>query len=118
MPRKTPDREVVESRGNIFEDLQLPRAKELYAKAELVRRMLSVIRKRGLTQKQAAKLLGIDQPKVSALLNGNFTGFSTDRLFRLLTRLGADIEITIKPKTSQRAQEEIRVSRKVTSKAQ
>ena len=117
MPKKIPDNEVHESSGNVFEDLQLPRAKELYVKSELVIQMLSIISKRKLTQSQAARRMGIDQPKVSALLNGNFSGFSTDRLFRLLTRLGADVEITIKPKTSRRAEGEIRVSRKVASKA-
>lgn len=117
MPRKTPDHEVHQSSGNIFADLKLPRAGELYAKAELVVQMYSIISKKGLTQKQAAKILGIDQPKVSALLNGQFSGFSIERLLRLLTRLGSDIEISIKPKASRRAHGEVRVSRKVAAKA-
>jgi predicted XRE-type DNA-binding protein len=116
MPKKTPDDAIHLSSGNVFEDLGLPRARELFAKAEIVRHMLAIISRRRLTQSQASKLLGIDQPKVSALLNGNFSGFSTDRLLRLLTRLGADIEIGISPKTSSRATGQIRVTRKIAVK--
>lgn len=112
MRKKTSDDAVHVSSGNVFEDLRLPKAQELYAKAEIVRNILAFISRQRLTQSQAAKLMGIDQPKVSALLNGNFSGFSTDRLFRLLTRLGADIEINILPRPSRRTHGEVRVSRK------
>lgn len=117
MPKKTPDHAVHVGSGNVFEDLGLPRARELYAKAEVVRNMLAILSQRRLTQSQAASLMGIDQPKVSALLNGNFSGFSTDRLLRLLMRLGADIEICIQPRASRRATGKIRVTRKITAKA-
>src|SRR6476469_3942811 len=56
-----------------------------------------VIAERKLSQVRAAKLLGIDQPKVSALLRGKLDGFSIDRLFRFLNALGRDVEIVIRP---------------------
>src|SRR5262245_26593642 len=85
------------SSGNVFADLGLKDPEELLAKAELVQRIADIIAERKLTQVRAAKLLGIDQPKVSALLRGKLDGFSTDRLFRFLNALGRDVEIVIRP---------------------
>lgn len=82
---------------NIFEDLKLPNAEELNAKAQLAYRICGILQERKLTQKKAAALLGIDQPKVSALLRGRLEGFSSDRLFRFLNDLGRDVEIVIRP---------------------
>jgi predicted XRE-type DNA-binding protein len=84
------------SSGNVFADLGLKNPEELLAKAELVQRIADIIAERKLTQVRAAKLLGIDQPKVSALLRGKLDGFSTDRLFRFLNALGRDVEIVIR----------------------
>ncbi len=81
----------------MFADLGLKHPEELLAKAELVQRISDIIAERKLTQVRAAKLLGIDQPKVSALLRGKLDGFSTDRLFRFLNTLGVDVEIVIRP---------------------
>ena len=81
----------------MFADLGLKNPEELLAKAELVQRIADIIAERKLTQVRAAKLLGIDQPKVSALLRGKLDGFSTDRLFRFLNALGRDVEIVIRP---------------------
>ena len=64
--------------------------------AQLVQRIADIIAERKLTQARAAELLGIDQPKVSALLRGKLDGFSTDRLFRFLNALGRDVEIVIR----------------------
>lgn len=97
------------SSGNVFADLQLPDAPELLAKAELVGRICDIIERRGLTQVQAAEILEVDQPKVSALMRGDLRGFSSDRLFRFLTALGRDIDIVIKPKPRARAEARIRV---------
>jgi predicted XRE-type DNA-binding protein len=69
------------------------------AKAELVRRICTILAERKLTQARAAALLGVDQPKVSALVRGKLDGFSTDRLFRFLNALGRDVEIIIRPVT-------------------
>ena len=85
------------SGGNVFADLGLRDADDLLAKAEIAHRLCSVIQARRLTQTQAAELLGIDQPKVSALMRGRLAGFSTDLLFRLLNALGQSVVITIRP---------------------
>ena len=88
---------VEPSSGNVFADLGLPNAQEELAKAKIVFRIHKVIEERGLTQAQAAEILGIDQPKVSALIRGKHGGFSMDRLFRFLNALGQDVEILIRP---------------------
>jgi len=89
----------------VFADLGLDNADELLAKAELVQRIADIIAERKLTQVRAAKLLGVDQPKVSALLRGKLDGFSTDRLFRFLNALGRDVEIVIRPAKHSRGAE-------------
>jgi predicted XRE-type DNA-binding protein len=89
--------EVEASSGNVFADLRLAKPHELLAKAELVRRICEVIAERKLTQAKAAEILHLDQPKVSALLRGNFRGFSTDRLFKLLNTLGQEVTIIVRP---------------------
>jgi predicted XRE-type DNA-binding protein len=90
-------RDYVESSGNVFADLNLPNADELLAKAELALQIATMIRQRHMTQMQAAAVLGVDQPKVSALMCGRLAGFSIERLLRFLLSLGADVAITIKP---------------------
>lgn len=93
--------------GNVFGDLELSDAQEYLAKAELAARIYQVIKSRKLTQTAAAKLLGISQPKISALINGHLDGFSTDRLFRFLGALGCDVRITVSrphPKLAGRIQ--------------
>ena len=87
--------EIQHSSGNVFADLQIPDAEEYMAKSELAVRIFKIIKSRRLTQAAAGKLLGISQPKVSALLNGRLDGFSTDRLFRFLNALGCDVRITV-----------------------
>jgi predicted XRE-type DNA-binding protein len=101
--------EVVESSGNVFADLEVEEPEEALAKAELARRIGSIIKRRRLNQAQAATLLGIDQPKVSALLRGKLAGFSTDRLLRFLMALDRDVEIVIKRKPRSRKHAELRV---------
>jgi len=101
---------VTKSSGNVFADLELPNADELYAKAELARRISRIIKGRHLTQKQAAEILGIDQPKVSALIRGHLDGFSTERLFRFLMALGRDIEIVVKPAPRSRSHGHVTVA--------
>jgi hypothetical protein len=68
------------------------------------------LQRRRLTQSQAAAILGIDQPKVSALKQGKLTGFSIERLMRFLLALGRDIEITVKRKASSRLAARLRVA--------
>ena len=105
--RETP--RVERGSGNVFEDLGLPDAGALMAKADLVSRISDIIAKRGLSQVQAAKILRVSQPKVSALIRGNLDGFSTDRLFRFLNALGSDIEIAVKPRRRTSTSPSIRV---------
>ena len=99
------DLDYIVSSGNVFTDLGLPNPEEALAKAELAQKIILLIRERRLTQVQAAKLLGVDQSKASALIRGNLTGFSLERLMRFLLRLGQDIKITVQatPNTRSRA---------------
>src|SRR5262245_43709546 len=101
--------EVEASSGNVFADLELPDADESLAKAELAGRICAILGERKLTQAKAAALLGVDQPKVSALMRGKLDGFSTDRLFRFLNALGQDVEIVIRPRRRDNAQARTRV---------
>ncbi len=82
----------------------LENSDELLVKAELAYKISSIIAKLGITQVEAAKLLGIDQPKISALINGKLSDFSTVRLFRFLNSLGRDVEIVVKNKPKSRSQ--------------
>lgn len=97
--------EIRESSGNVFADLGLPEPEETLAKAELARQIGEIIKQRGLSQVEAARRLGLDQPKVSALMRGRLAGFSTDRLLRCLQALDYDVEIVIKrkPRSCQKA---------------
>jgi predicted XRE-type DNA-binding protein len=83
-----------DSSGSVFADLKISNPEEYLAKAELAARILKVIQGRRLTQTAAAGLLGISQPKISALLNGRLDGFSTDRLFRFLNDLLIDPRVS------------------------
>ncbi len=100
---------VKKSSGNVFADIGLPEPEEALAKAELARRITQIITKLGLTQVQAAKALGVDQAKVSALERGKLAGFSSDRLFRFLNALDRDVEIVIKEKPASRERAHVRV---------
>lgn len=100
----------VKGSGNVFADLGFANADELALETELLRRIIAIVRERGLSQRAAARVLGIDQPKVCALMNGNPRGFSVSRMIRLLAALGQDVEILIKPKARSRARAVIRVA--------
>lgn len=83
--------------GNVFADLDLPGADKLKIKSGLVIELSRAIRRLGLTQAEAGRRMGIAQPKVSALLRGDFASLSERKLMDCLTRLGYDIEITMRP---------------------
>jgi predicted XRE-type DNA-binding protein len=108
MPKSELDYTV--SCGNVFADLGLPNPEEALAKAELANKIIELIRERRLTQVQAAKVLGVDQPKVSALFRGQLTGFSLERLMRFLLRLGQDIRITVQASPRRRSQARVLVA--------
>jgi predicted XRE-type DNA-binding protein len=110
MVKKRKERiKVMPSSGNVFADMGLPEPEEELAKAQLATHIERAIARRRLTQAKAAALMGIDQPKVSALINGRLDNFSSERLMRLLTRLGQDIDITIVPSRRSRGNGRIRV---------
>ena len=104
------NRESTLSSGNVFADLNLPEADDLLAKAELAGKIIAEIQRRRMTQTQAAAILGIDQPKISALKRGKLSAFSIERLMRLLLRLGRDIEISVKGKPKSRSAARLRVA--------
>src|SRR6266446_4359869 len=102
-------KEVEEGSGNVFADIGLPNPEERLAKASLAFRIAGVIRTRRLTQANAARILRIDQPKISRLLRGQLSGFSAERLMQFLTLLGRDVEIIIKRAPRSRRQGRVRV---------
>ena len=105
------DRAVERGSGNVFADLDLPDADAHLLKAELVSRIDSIVRQRGITQTEAARLLGLSQPDVSRLLRGDFREYSLERLFRLLTALGRDVDIVIRqPRSAARGRLRIAAS--------
>ena len=93
--------EYEESSGNVFADLGTENPEEALAKSELARQIAKIIKKRKLTQKQAAEILSVDQPKISALIHGRLRSFSLERLIRFLNELGQDVSIVISPVKSQ-----------------
>ena len=90
------ERSVERGSGNVFADLGLPDSDAHLLKAELVSRIDAIVRQRKITQTEAARLLGLSQPDVSRLLRGDFREYSLERLFRLLTALGRDVDIVIR----------------------
>ena len=105
----TEETKVHSGSGNVFADLGFPDSDELLIKAELVHQISELISEQKLTQVEAAKILGIDQPKVSALVRGKLSGFSTERLFRFLNALGSSVEIRVIPKSASDIQAQTRV---------
>jgi predicted XRE-type DNA-binding protein len=90
---------VTRGSGNVFRDLGLADADVLQAKADLIFRISAIIDKRGLTQVEAAQILGVSQPKISALLRGHLDGFSLERIMRFLAALDQKVEIKVRPKS-------------------
>jgi predicted XRE-type DNA-binding protein len=82
--------------GNIFADLNLPHAEQELLKAHLTLQIYRLIKERGLTQTEAAGILGVKQPQVSALMRNRAGNFSVGRLIEFLTALGQDVEIAVK----------------------
>ena len=87
--------------GNVFADLGLPDADKLKIKSGLVIEITRAVRRLGLTQEEAGRRMGIPQPKVSAMLRGDFTNLSERKLMECLSRLGYDIEIQVRPTSEQ-----------------
>ena len=94
--------EIVKSSGNVFADVGIKDPEKYMAKAELARKINVIIEKRGLKQSESAKLLEIDQPKISALSCGRLDDFSIERLFTFLNKLDRDVEILVREPRNKR----------------
>ena len=94
-PKKPAPRSITESSGNVFADLGLANPEQELIKAELTLQIYRAIKDRGLTQANAAKVLGIKQPHVSLLMRNRAGSFSVGRLMEFLTALGHDIEVSV-----------------------
>ena len=95
--------------GNVFADLGFADAEERMLKAQLALKIAELIERKGWTQARAAEVIGLDQPKVSHLLRGRLSGFSADRLFAILNRLGHSVEVRISAKERAPGKTHIRV---------
>lgn len=104
MAKRTEETMIERGSGNVFADMGLPNPEERLAKAGLASAIQDVIELRGLTQVQAAEIMGIDQPKVSKIIRGRLSEFSTERLLNYLIHLGIDVDIVIhkEPRQLQR----------------
>lgn len=102
MPRKNRD-QIIRSSGNVFVDMGLPDAAELNTKARLGATINLIVERKRLTQAEVATALGVNQPKVSALLHYKLEGFSVERLMHFLVALGQDVEIVVKDKPRSRS---------------
>ena len=83
------------SSGNVFEDFGIPQADEHLVKADLAFTVRRLLQQRGLTQAEAARLLGTSQARISELYNGKVAQMTYDRLLGWLNALGSDVEITV-----------------------
>jgi predicted XRE-type DNA-binding protein len=103
------DTSIETSSGNVFADLDLAMPEELQAKARIAHLIVQIISKSHMTQKEAAEVLGLTQPKVSLIMNGRLEGFSLERLIIAMTALDRDVEIRIRKKPRTRKQAHLQV---------
>lgn len=89
--------------GNVFADVGFDNPEEMKLRADLVQQLREIINRRRLTQVAAARLLGITQPDLSALLNGRLTKYSLERLLKFMTILDRDVKIVVKAKPRHRS---------------
>jgi predicted XRE-type DNA-binding protein len=94
---------VHEGSGNVYHDLGYPDSDEILVKAQLVAKISEIIRNQELTQVEAARILGVTQPKLSGLLRGQFRRISERKLIDCLTSLGRDVQIVVKNAPPRRA---------------
>ncbi|HYA59201.1 MAG TPA: helix-turn-helix transcriptional regulator [Burkholderiaceae bacterium] len=89
--------EIERSSGNVYADLDIPNAEEMQVKAQLATKIREIINARKWTQQQAAKVLGMPQPKLSNMLRGQFRGVSETKMLECLAKLGRDVRIVVGP---------------------
>ena len=109
MARKR-NKAITPNSGNVFADLGLRNAEEKQTKVRLAVEINRIIAAGRMSQELAAKLLEINQPKVSALTHYKLEGFSVERLMNFLTALGADVEISVRKKPGSRRPGKIHVT--------
>lgn len=97
------------SSGNVFADLDLAMPEELQAKARIAHLIAQIVSKSHMTQKEAAEVLRLTQPKVSMIMSGRLEGFSLERLILAMTALDRDVEIRIRKKPRTREQAHLQV---------
>lgn len=97
------ENQIEEGSGNIFEDLGLPDADELMLRAQFMLQVIETIKGLRLKQRETAQLLGIDQSKVSQLMNLKLSRFSLETLIEFMTQLGYSVEIRIKKPRGNKA---------------
>ncbi len=95
MARKS-DETVTRGSGNVFADIAFDQPEEVLAKARIVETVADLLAREKMSQQEAGKLVGLTQPQISRLMRGDTREFSYERLMRVLTALGQDIEITIR----------------------
>ena len=91
---------IIRGSDNVFKDIGAGDPERTLIRAKIMSFITDIIEKRGLTQTQAGKVLNLPQPKVSNLINGKLSMFSLEHLFQLLNALEQDVEIIIKPKST------------------
>lgn len=89
--------EIEKGSTNVYADLGRADADAMLVKAQLARKIGDLMKRRRLTQVEAAELFGMPQPKVSAMLNGRFRGISEEKMMRCLLALGQNVQIVVKP---------------------
>lgn len=89
-------KKIEKGSANVYADLGMTDAGEMLVKAQLATKIAEIIKRRRMTQVQAAELLGMSQPKLSNMLRGRFRGISEAKMLECLTRLGRDVQIVIK----------------------
>ena len=103
MPKEPEMIEIERGAANVYEDLGLPDAAEMEVKAILAAEIGEIIKQRRLTQSQASEILGIPQPKISAMLRGRFRGISEAKMLECMNRLGRDVEIVVRKSPATRS---------------
>lgn len=105
------DEKIIRSSGNVFADLGFENPEEERAKADLVSAISRIVDDRGLTQSEVSQLISVDQPTVSKLLRGRTSGFSLERLIAILSSLGQDVEISVRPAHHSKGQVSVAVAK-------
>jgi predicted XRE-type DNA-binding protein len=95
---------------NVFKDIGVPNAEEHLVRAQLVFKIDTIMKKRGMKQADTAILFGIRQPDISKMLRGEFRQFSVERLLRFLVALHQDVEIVVKPHRGRNTAPTLRVA--------